>query len=674
MGTARSHRTAFSDSTGTPVRPRRSAARPGPGERRAVSGDGRGHDRVEGLLRPGGIVPVGLGQITEASVAAHDGDGRVGQAGEISGQVTHVGPASVFVVGEVAHVVQAVLDMPVVAHQFEQLLGSGALCAERGEAPGHLDAALAGLEDLAFALDAHGLASPVEVGVAVPLGSGEVDDGAASALDAAMALVDGFVPERIAEVDRLEVFEDHLLVVLDRAHHVVGATPEQAARGLVLSVHRVHGDDPACEVEAAGEFAHGRDFVALAVDLDLPEDHAGVVLDRRHHHPAPVFGLLRGAAQILSVHGDRRVRAAMLAGPLANRVVQGLWRQGGEGLVEGGDRGRGVALFGRAPERTHRLELLLGEQGGELGERVHPPVSGKPGGDGDHQNGVERIALAPGMAVLGHLTQTLEQAAQPGRGHRLGVLLGVPVCRHPGTAQRLGGAVCQSEHEDLLGLTVVAPARCPSGLTGKAPRQPQRAPVRRAVAGAGKSRDVHERLRQKSRISVHRLDVLRQPPQAQPQHTGGQVRHSARRQNDEARVVGDQMQTPELLLGRPPDPAITRAQLERAGLPADQCEPGLAMHRDMAQALADDAVERQVVVLLHQPVPAPVLLRAPGRTHRDRAQINGRIRDRQRRHDRHTATPRMKWPAPRSPHPDHWADKKLHAKIGSDRRRGRVDF
>ena len=87
------------------------------------------------------------------------------------------------------------------------------------------------------------------------------------------------------------------------------------------------------------------------------------------NHPAPVFGLLRGAAQILSVHGDRRVRAAMLAGPLANRVVQGLWRQGG---VEGGDRGRGVALFGRAPERTHRLELLLGEQGGELGERVDP--------------------------------------------------------------------------------------------------------------------------------------------------------------------------------------------------------------------------------------------------------------------------------------------------------------
>ena len=82
------------------------------------------------------------------------------------------------------------------------------------------------------------------------------------------------------------------------------------------------------------------------------------------------------------------------------------------------------------------------------------------------------------------------------------------------------------------------------------------------------------------------------------------------------------------------------------------------MHRDMAQTLADDAVERQVVVLFHQPVPAPVLPRAPGRTHRDRAQINGRIRGQQRRHDRHTATSITKWPALRSPHADRKEDKK----------------
>ena len=167
------------------------------------------------------------------------------------------------------------------------------------------------------------------------------------------------------------------------------------------------------------------------------------------------------------------------------------------------------------------------------------------------------------------------------------------------------------------------------------------APVRRAVAGAGEARDIHERLRQKSRISMHRLEVRRQPPQAQPQHPRGQVRHPLRRQDDEARVVRDQVQAPELLRRRPADPAVARGQLERARLPADQGEPALAVDCDMAQPLADDAVER-LVVLLHHPVPASVFPRPPGRTHRDRAQINRRIRGRQRHHDRHTATGRTK--------------------------------
>ena len=56
----------------------------------------------------------------------------------------------------------------------------------------------------------------------------------------------------------------------------------------------------------------------------------------------------------------------------------------------------------------------------------------------------------------------------------------------------------------------------------------------------------------------------------QPQHPRDQVRHPARRQDDEARAVGDQMQAPQLLLGRPADTAVARGQLERARLPADQ--------------------------------------------------------------------------------------------------------
>ena len=50
---ARSRRTGFSASTGRVVSPRRPAARPGAAVGRAVSADGRDHDRVERLLGAG---------------------------------------------------------------------------------------------------------------------------------------------------------------------------------------------------------------------------------------------------------------------------------------------------------------------------------------------------------------------------------------------------------------------------------------------------------------------------------------------------------------------------------------------------------------------------------------------------------------------------------------------
>ena len=362
----------------------------------------------------------------------------------------------------------------------------------------------------------------------------------------------------------------------------------------------------------------------------------------------PLFGLLRGAAHILAVHGDRGAGGAVLGGPLADGVVQRLGRKGGEDVVEGGDRGRGVALFALAVERAPGLELFLAEQAGELRERSDPAVACEAGRDGERQHGVERVALAPGEATLGHLAQALEQAAQPQRGHRFGSGLAVPLCRRFRLAQHLGGIGGEFEHEDLLGLAVMAPARRATGFAGKATGQAQRAPVRRAVAGAGKARGIDEGLGQKDRVSMHRLHVPRQAPQAQPQHPRGQVRHRARRQDDKARVVGDQMQAPELLLRAPAEPAVARGQLERAKLPADEREPGRAHERNVAQAFAEHAMKRQVVMARHQPVPAPVFLSAPGRTHRDRAQINGAIPCRKRSHGRHTATSKTKWPAPTS--------------------------
>ena len=88
---------------------------------------------------------------------------------------------------------------------------------------------------------------------------------------------------------------------------------------------------------------------------------------------------------------------AVLAGPLTDGVVQGLGRQRGEDVVEGGDCGRGVALLARAPERTHCLDLLLGEQGGGTG-RTRSHLGSRP--DGQRRRSPERCSA--GSACPGH--------------------------------------------------------------------------------------------------------------------------------------------------------------------------------------------------------------------------------------------------------------------------------
>ena len=80
-------------------------------------------------MRSGGKVPVRLGHELEGT-ATHDGDGGVGEGGEIAWEVAGPRPAAIFVVGEVAHVVEPVLDLPVLASEGEQLLGFGLLAAQ----------------------------------------------------------------------------------------------------------------------------------------------------------------------------------------------------------------------------------------------------------------------------------------------------------------------------------------------------------------------------------------------------------------------------------------------------------------------------------------------------------------------------------------------------------------
>ena len=289
--------------------------------------------------------------------------------------------------------------------------------------------------------------------------------------------------------------------------------------------------------------------------------------------------------------------------------------------MERGDRGCGVALPGGAVETVHRLPLLLAQQRGELGEGRHPAVAGQPRGDCQHEHRAQAVALAPRMAVLGHGAEKLEQRAQLRRVGRC-----LEGCALPGRilvrlAQGAGGVGLQFVHENLLGPAVTAPPRGGARLARIAAGEAQRAPVGGPVAGAGKECRVHERLGQQERPAVLDEHVVREPPQAQAEHSRGQVAGVPARQNHEAGILDDEVQTAQLLLPGPADPAVPGPEPERGGLPAEQRNPGLPQHGDMAQSLAEQPVERQIVVPRHQAVPSAVFPGPPRRTHPHGAQI-----------------------------------------------------
>lgn len=69
--------------------------------------ESRGEDVAQRVGLGGGIVPVRLRLVLEASAHADDGDGGVGEAGEVAGQPAGADAGAVLVEGEVADVVDA---------------------------------------------------------------------------------------------------------------------------------------------------------------------------------------------------------------------------------------------------------------------------------------------------------------------------------------------------------------------------------------------------------------------------------------------------------------------------------------------------------------------------------------------------------------------------------------
>ena len=253
-----------------------------------LSGGRRSQDRVECFLFAVGEVPVGLRDIIETVVDADDCDC------EVAGRMAGVDRAAVLVVGEVAHVMSAVLDAPMTAHKFEQLVGTGVLRIKRGQCLASFLGDLTGLQGLGATLDPDCLAAPVEVAGIILLRVTEIDNRAAPALDAAVVLLQRFkTPVALVPVDGLEIVMHDRLIVLDGCHDIVGTTfVTQDFCRFLLVVHGVKRDRAPREVELSGEIADREDFVGLLRYRRLSEDDPAALLDRCDRHQPLVLNLL----------------------------------------------------------------------------------------------------------------------------------------------------------------------------------------------------------------------------------------------------------------------------------------------------------------------------------------------------------------------------------------------
>jgi len=111
---------------------------------------------------------------------------------------------------------------------------------------------------------------------------------------------------------------------------------------------------------------------------------------------------------------------------------------------------------------------------------------------------------------------------------------------------------------------------------------------------------IDEGFQQPQRVAEPRRPILRQAAFAQRQDARAKVRIVVFWQNQEARVVGDQMQAIILMAKIPADPVIPGRALQGRGGEAQQGQPLAAPSGDIPQGVANLRQRAQVVMGLHQ--------------------------------------------------------------------------
>ena len=88
-------------------------------------------------------------------------------------------------------------------------------------------------------------------------------------------------------------------------------------------------------------------------------------------------------------------------------------------------------------------------------------------------------------------------------------------------------------------------------------------PVGRLVTGAPETCCVHKGLQEVDRVPIEPLPVLSKPPGHSTQDIGSQVRHPDPGHNQEAAVIGNQVEILSSYTGRPTDKAVPAADVAR---------------------------------------------------------------------------------------------------------------
>ena len=261
---------------------------------------------------------------------------------------------------------------------------------------------------------------------------------------------------------------------------------------------------------------------------------------RRDHHPAPVFGLLRGTSQVLPVHGDRRMCRAVLAGPLTDGVVQGLGRQRGE-------RARCSAAC--SGSRTHPLPRAAPGRAGRRTGRTRSHLGSRP--DGQRRRSPERCSSAcPGQLGRPDTRTGCAAAAPP---------LACVAQRSSVPAPRSGSAPRRRRRSVRTRRWPWWRQRAePPGSRAKPRVSPSERQFRRAVAGPDKARDIHERLRQKGAppgcpAIGRRLSAPARPSCAPGQHLVG----DQMQEGTAARVRSSEAAQPGATIAGAPEHSVT---------------------------------------------------------------------------------------------------------------------